>query len=153
MTRVPIPEEDAKKISERAAVLARENIGARGWSSKSVASIQADGAEGKAGLKSTVDYVMIQNKGFKSFVMWWAEGRVIPIHDSSGTHMVTAKGVGQPGFVTLPGGVKKWRDAKWKHPGLEPKNFIEDALTKAIEEYKHPLRAKLLGIIQKAMGK
>lgn len=151
--RVPIPAEDAQKISERAAVLARTNISSRGWSDRAVNSIQADGKEGSAGLKSSVDYVMIQNKGFQPFVMWWAEGRVIPIHDSSGTHLVKAVRVGQPGWVTLPGGVKKFREVRWQHPGLEPKNFIENALTQAIKEYEHPLRTRLQGWLRRAMGR
>ena len=130
--------------------LARQDMIGRGWSQGTVESLVPAAEVGKAGLRATKNYVMIQNKGFKPFVMWWVKDRVVPIHDKDGSvHLVKGKEPGQPGFVTLPGGVRKWRDQKWRHPGLEPKNFIENALTQAIAEYRHPLRTKFLALFKR----
>jgi hypothetical protein len=148
MVQVPIPFGDAEKISIRAAEIARADIVSRGWSQKSVDSIVADPKEGMVGLRSTEQHMMYQDKGFGPFVMWWAEGRVIPINDSSGTHYVTGKDVGKPGWVTLPGGVKKFKQVKWQHPGLEPKNFLENAITQAIKENKPGIKEKLLSLVK-----
>lgn len=151
MVQVPVPYGDAEKISLRAAEIARADIVSRGWSQRSVDSIVADPKEGMVGLRSSEQYMMHQDKGFGPFVMWWAEGRTIPIHDASGTHYVTGKDVGKPGWVTLPGGVKKFKQVRWQHPGLEPKNFLENAITQAINEGKPSIKDKLLNIV-KGMG-
>src|SRR6478736_6889752 len=125
---------EEKAISETAAKIARNDLQKRGWSSNSSGSIQPIHSNGYVGLKTTVDYVMYQNKGIKPFLMKWVEGRVVPISGPGGeTHFVLGKDVGKPGWVTLPGGVRKWRDQKWRHPGLKPKHFLEDALKQAIK--------------------
>lgn len=152
MVYVPVPFEDTEKISVRAAEIARSDIISRGWSQRSIDSIVADPKEGKVGLRSSEEYMNYQNKGFGPFVMWWAEGRVVPIHDSSGTHYVTGKGVGTPGWVTLPGGVKKYKQVRWQHPGLEPKNFLENSITQAIKEGRPSIKDKLINLLKGAMG-
>jgi hypothetical protein len=82
--------------------------------------------------------------------MYWVEGRRVPIKDkgSGTTHVVLGREPGKPGWVTLPGGVRKWRDQKWRHPGLEPKNFMRDALKKAIEEERNTIHSTLMDVIQ-----
>ncbi len=62
------------------------------------------------------------------------EGKTVPIKDASGTHFVKVVGVGQPGWVTLPGGIRKWRDQKWRHPGLKPTNVMQDAINEATRQ-------------------
>jgi hypothetical protein len=149
---VPVPFDDTTKISQRAAEIARADIIGRGWSQRSADSIVADPKEGLVGLRSTEKYMIYQDKGFQPFIMWWAEGRVVPITDSSGTHLVTGKDVGKPGVVTLPGGVKTWKPVKWQHPGLEPKNFLESAITQAIKEGKPSIKEKLLNLLKGVVG-
>jgi hypothetical protein len=149
MTREPIPLEDAQKISDRAIVLARQDLTNRGWSQGSIESLVTNAKEGEAGIRTTKNYLMYQERGIKPFIMWWVDGRIIPIHDSTGVHLVTGKEPGQPGYVTLPGGVKKWREQKWRHPGLEPKNFMENALRQAIDEYKHPMKTKFVNAFKR----
>ena len=152
--RVPLPFEDSERISQRAAELARTNIQGRGWSQKSVDAILPDPKEGLVGLRSSEQYLINQNRGFPAFVMWWAEGRVVPINDAkTGKHYVTAKGVGTPGTVTLPGGVKEWRDVRWQHPGLEPKNFLEESITQAIKEGKPSIRQMLIDLLKGVIKK
>ena len=148
MVHVPVPFEDTEKMSVRAAEIARADIVNRGWSQRSVDSIVADPKEGQVGLRSNEEHMYYQNRGFGPFIMWWAQGRVVPINDSNGTHYVTAKGVGTPGMVTLPGGIKKYRQVRWQHPGLEPKNFLENAITQAINEGKPTIKDKLINLLK-----
>lgn len=136
---------DEKKIAAAAAKYAREGLQKRGWSSNSSGSIQPISLDGYVGLRTTVKYVMYQNKGIKPFLMHWVEGRVVPIGARTGSpHFVTGRDVGKPGWVTLPGGVRKWRDQKWRHPGLQPQHFLEEALKRAIKEYRPSLRKRLV---------
>lgn len=139
---------DEKAISETAAKLAREKLQKKGWSSNSSGSIQPDSRRGYVGVKTTVKYVMYQNQGTKPFLMHWVEGRIVPIAGPGGeTHFVRGKDVGKPGWVTLPGGVKKWRDQKWRHPGLKPQHFLEEALKEAIKIHRPTLRKRLTDVL------
>lgn len=139
-----------RRISERASQHVREDIIGRGWSNRSINAISplANRGEGWVGVRTSARYLMRQNEGFGPFVMYWVEGRKVPIKDSSGTHVVTGRGAGKPGWVTLPGGVKKWRDQKWRHPGLQPKNFMQKAISKAIEEEKGNIRDSLMSVLR-----
>lgn len=148
MTRVGLPIQFTSAISERAAQKAREDVRGRGWSDKSSGSLLAFPREGTVGLRTTLQYMMHQDRGIKPFVMWSLEGKVVPMKDADGTtRFIKAVRVGQPGFVTLPGGVRVWRDQRWKHPGLQPKRFMEDALTGAIQEYRPTLQVELLKLL------
>lgn len=138
---------DARKIAEEAARICRTDLQKRGWSSNSSGSIQPQSGNGWVGLKSTVNYVMYQNKGTEPFLMHWVEGRVVPISDGGGTHFVRGKDVGKPGWVTLPGGVRRWRDQKWRHPGLTPQHFMEKALAQAIKKHKPALHKRLVDVL------
>ncbi len=145
--RVGLPIQWTSQIAESAVKYAREDFQSRGWSGRSSGSLMAFPREGTVGIRTTLNYVMFQNRGIKSFVMWSLEGKTIPINDGSGVHFIKATGVGQPGFVTLPGGVKKWRDQKWKHPGLKPKRFMEDSLQRAITENRSYIQSELVKIL------
>jgi hypothetical protein len=148
MTRVGLPVQFTSAISERAAQTCRQDIKGRGWSQKSSGSILAFPREGTAGLRTTLNYIMFQNRGIRPFVMWSLEGKTIPMKDPDGTtRFIKATRVGQPGWVTLPGNVRVWREQRWKHPGLEPKRFMEDAITGAIQEYKPTLKAELMKVL------
>lgn len=147
MARSPAPVEITRPIAERAAQLARQNISDRGWSQRAANAIVPVARDGQVVLHVNLDYLLYQNRGINPFIMWWVEGRVVPIHDSSGVHMVYGKEPGQPGWVTLPGGVRKWRDQKWRHPGLKPKYFLENALQQAIAEHQPDLPRRLLDLI------
>lgn len=141
--KIPLPEAVARQISDRAVSKAREDMYQRGWTSmKAVLPLSG---EGLIGLRTTLKFLMYQDQGTKPRVMKELEGKVIPMRDSSGLHFVRAKGVGQPGYVTLPGGVKVWRAEKWKHPGIKPKYFFENALSSAIKESR--------GLIQQSIMK
>jgi hypothetical protein len=53
----------------------------------------------------------------------------------------------------LPGGVKEWRDVRWQHPGLEPKNFLEESITQAIKEGKPSIRQMLIDLLKGVIKK
>jgi hypothetical protein len=75
---------------------------------------------------------MYVEHGTKPRIMRELEGKIIPM---GGGRFVRAVGVGKPGFVTLPGGVKVWRDQKWRHPGIKPQHFMQDSVEEALREY------------------
>ena len=148
--KIAAPDSICRRVSDRAAQYARQDMVARGWSNKSINAITPlPGAEGRVGIKTSAKYLMYQESGIKPFVMYWVEGRRVPIKDKGGsTHVVTGREPGKPGWVTLPGGVRKWRDQKWRHPGLQPKNFMRDALEKAIKEEQHALKDSLMSVLR-----
>ena len=148
--KVPIPQELSQQISAKAAQYAREDIRGLGWSDKSIQAVQALPGEGTVGLQVSQKYLIPQSRGFKPFLMTWVEGRVVPLHDkaSGETHYRYGSGVGQPGWVTLPGGVRKWRDQKWRHPGLKPKGFLERSIRRAIKESKPLIKQQVLQILK-----
>lgn len=149
MARVPAPRSICEQVSAAAVRYAREDIASRRWSDRSVQAIIGLPGEGQVGLKTTAKYLMHQNRGIRPFVMWWAEGRTIPLPDGhGGTHLVRATGVGTPGWVTLPGGVRKWREQRWRHPGLRPKNFLETALSRAMAEARPQLKQMLMASLK-----
>lgn len=144
---VPIPQSISQKISDRAAVLAREKVRGYGWSDKAIGAIQAMPGEGRVGIKTSVKYLMYQDRGIKPFVMWWVEGKTIPMKGPGGTHFVRGHEPGKPGYVMIPGRGRVWRDQKWKHPGLKPKNFLEDAISQAIKEARPQLQQMLNSVM------
>lgn len=148
--RVPVPEPIAREISERAVFFAREDVAKRGWSSLTEASLEPYFEKGVVGIRSSRNHVLIQNRGFRAFTMWWAEGRVIPING----RLVYAKDVGKPGFVKVPSKVypgvmvSQWREKRWRHPGLRAKRFLEDAIQAAIDESSDTLKERTIAALR-----
>lgn len=138
--RIPIPPAMATQISQIAVRHAREQIRGLGWSDRSIEAMVPMTGDGTVGIRTTLKFLMHQERGFGKFVMWWAEGRKIPIDG----HVVTGKGVGTPGWVNIPSRGRVWRDVRWQHPGLQPKNFMREGLQKAIREYQPQLRGQVL---------
>ena len=144
--KVPVPESVAREIADVAVRRARENFVRRGWSPQAQNSLSPVFGDGVVGIRTDLKYLNFQNRGIRSFVMWWAEGRIIPLPEGP----VRAVGVGQPGFVKVPSkvypGVKVsvWRDQKWRHPGLKPKRFFENAISQAILEATPTLQERTL---------
>lgn len=146
--QVPLPAFLTKQIADSALQRAREYAIMRGW--KSADKLVAYSAEGEAGVKSTVRFLIYQDRGTQPRLMIELEGKIIPIRDNMGdVHFVKVTGVGQSGWVTIPGDATKprnqlfdsnaatpgrvWRDQKWKHPGIKKTNFMRNSLEKSIE--------------------
>lgn len=147
MTRVPLPMELATAISDRATQLCREDIMGRGWQSSG--AIQPFPAEGQVGLRSTVRHLIFQNEGIKPFIMWWVEGRVLPLgcKQGDGPHFRRGKDPGKPGSVDIPHVGQRWRDQKWRHPGLKPKRFMQNSINQAVQEQRPQIKAYLIRIL------
>jgi hypothetical protein len=142
--QIPVPVAISQKISERAVQLARESMKGYGWSNKSITAINAHASEGLVGLQTSTKYLMYQDKGIAPFIMWWVEGRRVPIKG----RVVTGHGAGMPGYVYIPGRGRVWRDQKWRHPGMGPKYFMENAINQAIGEYRPAIQQMLLAALQ-----
>lgn len=146
---IPVPVEISRKISERAAQLAREQIRGYNWSQTSIAAISADPGEGKVGLRTSAKYLMYQERGIQPFVMWWVKDRAVPLgcKQGDGPHIRNGNAVGTPGYVTIPHKGRVWRDVRWRHPGLRGRNFMERSIRQAIDEARPSLQQMLNEIL------
>lgn len=136
-----LPQSQSRKMSETAVQRAREYGDRRGWKGTRYLEPAAD--KGKVGIKVTRQYLLYQNDGTKPRVMYELEGKFVPMKGGGRR----AKGVGQPGWVTLPGGVRVFRQQKWRHPGIKPTHFLEEALVYAVKKNKKNLKDWMLAII------
>lgn len=146
MSLVPAPPQLCQTLSLLAVQKARQDIKGRGW--KSTGALQPAGASGEVGISTTMKHLLYQNNGIKSFLMYWAEGRNIPMgcKQGDGPHFVSARPgtVGTPGYVNIPHRGKVWRDQRWKYPGLKPKRFIETAISGTIRDNKQLIRTSIM---------
>lgn len=146
MTLVPAPFGLCQTLSSIAAQKARQDIIGRGW--KSSGALQPMPAQGEVAIRSTMKHLLYQDKGIKSFLMYWVEGRTVPMSckQGDGPHFAHAKPgtVGTAGFVNIPHRGKVWRDQRWRYPGLKPKRFIEDAISAAIRDNRPMIKASVL---------
>lgn len=130
-------------MSEIAVQRAREYGDRRGW--KSTRYLAPVVAKGTVGIKLTREnfYLRFQNDGTPARVMYELEGKFIPMK----TGGRRARGVGKPGWVTLPGGARVFRQQKWKHPGIKPTHFLEEAIEFAIKKSKKNTQDWLMAIV------
>jgi hypothetical protein len=136
--KVPAPRASCIKVSELAVKKARESAKSFGWSDKTLdALVPLPGDEaGTVGIRSTQKYVMHQERGIKPFLMTWVQDRTLPMacKQGDGPHFRRGGHVGEPGYVNIPHVGQVWRDQRWRHPGLKPKNFMAKAIDDAIAE-------------------
>lgn len=120
---------------------AREYGDRRGW--KGTRYLEPAIGKGQVGIKVTRQYLLYQNYGTKPRVMYELEGKFVPMKGGGRR----AKGVGQPGWVVLPGGTRVFRQQKWRHPGIKPTHFLEEAIQFAIKKDKQDLNKWLMAIV------
>jgi hypothetical protein len=82
-------------------------------------------------------YMKYQNDGFPPFTMWALQGKTVPIRLPDGRVLFrVASNVGAPGKINKrdeKGRIAKGNTGvKWRHPGLKPKNFLDDAIDEAL---------------------
>lgn len=144
--RLPLPENICQRLSMKAVQYAREDVAARGWSNRSMGALNDMSSKGLVGIRTSVKYLMRQEQGFDPFLMHWVEGRTVPLgcNRGDGPHIRKGRGVGKPGWVDIPHRGRVWRDQKWRHPGLKPKNFMRDAILRAINEEQDSIRQELM---------
>lgn len=146
--RIPLPENICQRLSMKAVQYAREDVVNRGWSNRSMGALTDMSRKGLVGIKTSAKYLMRQEEGFDPFLMHWVEGRTIPLDCKQGDGPHIRRGVkgvvGTPGYVTIPHRGRVWRDQRWRHPGLKPKNFMRDAILRAINEEQDSIRQELM---------
>lgn len=132
-----LPSDIAHKISLRAAELARQYAPRGPRNSRS--RIRATSSNGQVGIyiPPGSEHLLYLDKGIAPFVMYSLEGKTIPIRNADGSiSFRKAKGVGKTKITARD---KLGRiissDKKWKHPGIQPLNFIDRALNQAVEEW------------------
>lgn len=150
MTFVPVPADLTQKIADLATQHARQDLRGRGW--KSSGALQPYGDTGGVGISSTVNHLLIQNSGFKPFIMWWVKNRTVPLACAQGdgphVRFGNPKSVGTPGWVDIPHKGKVFRQQRWKHPGLQPKRFMESSITRAIKESNPDIRRTVMAMLK-----
>lgn len=150
MPKIPIPQTLALKISNDAVKYAREAMHGYGWSDRALQAIQPMPGEGVVGIKTTLKYLMYQEKGTKPFLMWWVQGRTIPMacKQGDGPHFRRGGHVGQPGYVDIPHVGRVWRDQRWRHPGIKGKGFMQQGVQQALAANKGVIQAYANSIIK-----
>jgi hypothetical protein len=93
---------------------------------------------------------MYQESGIKPFLMTWVDGKTLPMKcaQGDGPHFRRGGHVGEPGMVDIPHRGKVWRNQRWRHPGLKPKNFMHDAIEKAIKESRNDIHQEIMRAIR-----
>jgi hypothetical protein len=147
--KVPVPQHLAQKVSNDAVANARNAMKGYGWSDRALQALQPMPGEGSVGIKTTLKYLMYQERGTKPYLMWWVNGRTIPLSCSQGDgpHFRRGGHVGEPGYVDIPHQGKVWRTERWKHPGVQARNFMRDGLSQAIEDNKPVIQQWVRGLI------
>lgn len=144
--RIPAPVDLTQRIADRATQYARQDLRGRGW--KSSGALQPYGDSGKVGITSTVNYLLIQNRGFDAFTMWWVKNRTVPLacKQGDGPHFRFGNpaSVGTPGYVDIPHKGRVFRQQRWRHPGLKPKRFMEKSITQALKDSRMDVQRTIM---------
>lgn len=147
--KVPIPASLAMKISNDAVKFAREEMKGYGWSDRALQALQPMPGQGVVGIKTTLKFLMYQEKGTQPFLMWWVQGRTIPLNckQGDGPHFRRGGHVGEPGFVDIPHVGRVWRDQRWRHPGLKGRGFMQKGLQQSIKANQGLIHKYAQGIL------
>lgn len=145
--KVPLPSILARKISNDAVKFARIHIKNYGWSDKALQALQPMAENGLVGIRTTQKYLMYQERGTKPFLMNWVQGRTIPM---GGTPPTFRRGshVGEPGWVSIPGRGKVWRQQRWRHPGVQGRSFMRNGLNQAIDANQPLVQQYVRGLLR-----
>jgi hypothetical protein len=148
MPVLPLPEPLAAQIAERATRNAREGLVRRGWSPRNQSALHPVAEEGLVGIRTSVQYLMYQNRGIRPFLMTALEGKTVPIKG----RLFRVRGVGMPGmgfqdrkYNPVKGPV--WRQQRWRHPGIRPERFLENAISQSLLEFGPQLQGRIVRAI------
>lgn len=146
--KIPLPKDIADRIAQRAVQNARQDMAGRGWRSQQGLSVVS--GEGLVGIRTSVKYLILQEKGIKPFLMKWVEGKTLPLGCSmgDGPHFRHGSNVGKPGYVDIPHKGRVWREQRWKHPGLKPKNFMRNAIQQAIGDERSNIHRDIMSALK-----
>lgn len=154
-SKVPLPEKDARDIAVRTAQLIRQTAPKGEKDSRRL--VRATWQKGAIGIvfPGNSSHLLYLDKGVKPYIMNQLEGKVIPIRTKDGKLIFrTAKNVGSFQVNTRnKSGQMRMSERRWRHPGIEPMNFVDKALKQAISEYTARLKGKdIMNILQNAQG-
>ena len=129
-----VPREVAGEIARIAVEIARAK--APRDTGAGALALQPVWGEGYVGITGP-EYMMIQDKGFEKFDMVGLEGLVIPIRTPTGRMIFRTASPGSVGITRMISRDGKGSVIKpaWQHPGLAPKNFIEDSIREGISRW------------------
>lgn len=139
-----IPADVAHQISLRAAELARQYAPRGPKNSKS--RIRATSSPGRVGIYVPPDaeHLIYLDRGIAPFIMYSLEGKTIPIRNADGS--ISFRKASKVGGNRIAARDRLGRitrsERRWKHPGTEPLNFIEQALDEAIKEWVDSLQSE-----------
>jgi hypothetical protein len=150
MARVPLPVALSETIARKAVTNARADLFRRGW--KSASAMHPYSMPGRIGISSTVNHLLIQNKGFGPFVMWWVKNRTVPMGCAQGDgphfRFGNPDSVGTAGYVNIPHVGRRFKPIRWRHPGLTPKRFMESSIQSAIKDSKVDIRKTVMASLR-----
>lgn len=154
--KFPHPRSGCVRTSELAAKKARMSARSFGWSDKTIESIVPAAQEaGKVAITSHLKYIRVyQEQGTRPFLMWWVQNRTVPMgcKQGDGPHFRKGGHVGEPGYVNIPHVGRVYREQRWRHPGIKPKHFMQQALTEAIMEDRPNLKRDVLMLLKGMAG-
>lgn len=138
----------AQRIADKAVQYARQDMQGKGW--KSARGITPIAQDGLVGIKTSVRYLMFQERGIRPFLMKWVDGRNIPMgcKQGDGPHFRRGGHVGEPGYVDIPHKGKVWRNQRWRHPGIKGNRFMENAIRRAVSEVQRDLKQDVMSALR-----
>ena len=148
--KIPVPTAICQQISQNAVRYAREDMRGYGWSDRALQAIQPMNQDGMVGIRTSLKYLMYQEKGTRPFLMHWVDGRTITMgcKQGDGPHFRRGGHVGEPGYVDIPHVGKVWRDQRWRNPGVKGRHFMQNGLNRAIQEGKPMIRAYAMSLLK-----
>ena len=132
-----LPPEVTHQISMRAAEIVRRNAPKGPHNSRM--KVRATNQKGQIGVYFPPDtmHLMMLDKGIKPFIMKNLEGKTIPIRTPGGVIFRRAKNVGGRQVIARDEkGNIAFSKIRWRHPGVQPMNFIQPAMEQAIREWR-----------------
>lgn len=149
--KISAPASLCLQISTRAAQICSEKMKSNNWSEKTIQALTPMAQQGLAGLRTTQEkkYILHQERGIRPFLMTWVQDRTLPMacKQGDGPHFRRGGHVGEPGYVDIPHVGRVWREQRWRHPGLKPKNFLRDSLNQALQELRPELQRQMMQIL------
>ena len=141
--RVPVPSWFARQVAEDAVKRAKSYGTRRRWTA--TRRLRPLWAQGVVGIRDPNKFLVYQDQGTAPYTPYHLEGKTVPIKNkrTGEVHFVKAKGVGTPGWTRLPGGVRVWKEHRWRRSGIPATHFMRHAINDAIGENRHIMSDRL----------
>jgi len=146
--RIKLPEDTCRRIATTATQNARTAVTRRGW--KSANQLNEMSGPGLVGIRTSARYLLFQERGIKPFIMFWVKGRKVPLGctQGDGPHIRVGVAPGTPGYVEIPHKGRVWRNQRWRHPGIAPQHFMQDAIAQAIKAEQPTIKRDIMAALR-----